>query len=207
MVRTLIASSVVYAASAESVPAFGPVGAVPTPFSTMFTQAPRQGTASAIIAARNGEMGDHTFKQAANNDNTQLLAVSHYDWWMFPWRAKKDDSPRSRQYSVDDGDVMDLLLTQNFVTRYIASAHVVLEAPVNAVRPTSQFRFISPARHPKILCSLEYFGRVAKDLSLLEEHDALTQLRNAFEERFGQLAEGACDGHIERTTAVRECQL
>ena len=141
----------------------------------------RANTAQLILNARDNPIqpSDITFEYNRKCENWIYFRVKHYDWWMFPWKARGCDSTNALKYSVLEGDVADLILTTNFVQRYIRSIKCLIDAAtIGKVDPVRGVG-VSPARYSKIYCSMQYFIKVAQ---IIDDQQSETDIKKVYNE-------------------------
>ena len=117
--------------------------------------------------------GDSSFKQADNSDSWP--DNMHFDWWMFPWNA--GSSGFGDTYRISDGDVVDLIMTDHFIDRYVKSAEYLMES----AKMTEQCTDI---RYTKIICSFVYFWSVSDYIGDTESSEKLRQTLEELKPKF-----------------------
>lgn len=153
-----------------------------------------------VLSARDGTISasDDTFEFEKDKKKWFYFVYQHYDWYMFPWKANmKFDSITARNYSLSKGDIVDLILTENFIERYIHSIETLIECKkLNANNDPIHSMLVHPSRHPKLLCSIQYFLNVAEFINDTETMNKLNQLKTEVIDTFGDIDCGICNDHI-----------
>ena len=145
---------------------------------------------------------DVTFERKSKKKEWQWFVDEHYDWWMFPWKAAKGDSLDGKEWSILEGDVVDLLNTNGFIEKYVKGAEILIEAFVatnkkEKLNPVSGSN-VSGARYPKIFCSFQYFKDGAKYIKDQGKVEKLDKIIKKLVKNFGQpnLKGGTCGVHV-----------
>eukprot|EP01084_Bolivina_argentea_P172052 298041_1 len=151
-----------------------------------------------VIKARNNisNASDHTFEYWKDKKQWSYFVSQHYDWYMFPWKANQYDSWTANKYSLLKGDIVDLILTQNFIDRYIHSIETLIECKNKSIHDPINSKFVHPARHPKLLCSIQYFINVADFINDTNTSNRLNKLKKTVIQTFGDVECTICDDHI-----------
>eukprot|EP01084_Bolivina_argentea_P188781 324868_1 len=166
--------------------------------SRLFPELQRLNTTQLILNARNNPKvpSDITFEYNRYQRNWNYFRISHYDWWMFPWKATAKDSVRSRQYSVGAGDVADLICTHNFTSRYVNGVyHLIAAQSIGKINPVLS-KNVHPARYPKIYCSMKYFINIAGYIEDQQSKDMIKTAFYNFKQIFGD-QNPSCVEHID----------
>ena len=154
------------------------------------SELPRRGIKEKLLKQRNRKNApsDVTFAREEEKENWNYFVAQHYDWWMFPWKADKSDSLVGKEWSVLEGDVVDLLNTNGFVDKYVKGAEILIKAFEKSDKESNPIngRHVSPARYPKIYCSIKYFKEGAKFINDQSKVDALDRTLRKLLKHFHQ---------------------
>eukprot|EP01083_Nonionella_stella_P186562 683358_1 len=115
---------------------------------------------------------------------------------MFPWKANPNDSITAQKYSLLEGDIVDLILTQHFIDRYVRSIETLIECKNTSIHDPIHSFYVHPARHAKLLCSIQYFINVARFIDDKDTLQTLLELKTKVIDTFGMIDCTLCDGHI-----------